>query len=140
MHVCSTTYWRMRCSNVVESLIGPDIALRASHFISKDPFEGRATPWHQDVDYFRRSDMLSSYDGITTVWLALSESNRDNGCMRVIAGSHRQGFADHLAVDVAENTFDTGIPDIDATRGRRYRTGAWRVFRSRWLGHPWRPP
>lgn len=99
--------------DVVESLIGPDITLRASHFISKDPWEGRATPWHQDVDYFRRSDMLSSYDGITTVWLALSESDRDNGCMRVIAGSHRQGFTDHLAVDVDENTFDTGIPDID---------------------------
>ena len=73
--------------DVVESLIGPDIALRASHFLSKGPLGGRSTPWHQDVDYFRRSNMLSSYDGLTTIWLALSQSNRENGCMRMIAGS-----------------------------------------------------
>ena len=101
--------------DVVETLIGPDIALRASHFLSKDPFRGRATPWHQDIDYFRRIDMLSSYDGLTTIWLALSESDGENGCMRMIPGSYRMGFTDYVTVDVEENTFDTGIPGIDDT-------------------------
>src|SRR3712207_5266193 len=34
--------------DTIELLIGPDIALWSSHFISKDPFTGRATPWHED--------------------------------------------------------------------------------------------
>ena len=34
--------------DLVEPLVGPDIALWTSHFISKDPFTGRATPWHED--------------------------------------------------------------------------------------------
>jgi len=98
--------------DVVAALIGPDIVLRASNFISKEPLTGRATPWHQDVDYFRRSGMLSSYDGLTTIWLALSESDRGNGCMRVVAGSRSRRFTDHLPVDTSSHTFDTGIDGV----------------------------
>ena len=34
--------------DLVEPLVGPDIALWTSHFISKDPYVGRATPWHEE--------------------------------------------------------------------------------------------
>jgi len=35
--------------DTVEPLVGPNIALWSSHFISKDPFTGRETPWHETV-------------------------------------------------------------------------------------------
>jgi hypothetical protein len=38
--------------DTVEPLVGPDIALWTSHFISKDPYTGRATPWHEDSAYW----------------------------------------------------------------------------------------
>ena len=53
----------------VEPLVGPDIALWSSHFISKDPYTGRATPWHEDSAFWNGGS--ARYDRIVTVWLAL---------------------------------------------------------------------
>jgi hypothetical protein len=101
--------------DLVEPLVGPDIALWSSHFISKDPRVGRATPWHEDSAYW--NGRFSSYDRIVTVWLALSPSNRANGCMRVIPGSHEGGgFSDYVPTDKSVQTFHAEIPGIDESR------------------------
>jgi ectoine hydroxylase-related dioxygenase (phytanoyl-CoA dioxygenase family) len=100
--------------DVIEPLVGPDIALWSSHFISKDPFTGRATPWHEDSSYWE--GRFDSYDRIVTVWLALENpSNRENGCMRVIPGSHLAGgFSEnYVATDMSEQTFHAEIADVD---------------------------
>lgn len=98
--------------DLVEPLVGPDIALWTSHFISKDPFVGRATPWHEDSAFW--NGRLSAYDRIVTVWLALENpSNRDNGCMRVIPGTHRGGFSEYRPTDMTDQTFHAEIVDVD---------------------------
>jgi hypothetical protein len=100
--------------DVVEPLVGPDIALWSSHFISKDPLTGRATPWHEDSAYW--NGRFSSYDGIVTVWLALENpSNRENGCMRVIPGSHLAGgfSEDYVPTDMSRQTFHAEIAHVD---------------------------
>lgn len=97
--------------DLVEPFIGPNIGLFSSHFICKDPYVGRATPWHEDSAYWKgRADR---YDHIITVWLALDRSNRENGCMRVIPGTHMNGFSDYEAVDTANNTFSTQIKNVN---------------------------
>jgi ectoine hydroxylase-related dioxygenase (phytanoyl-CoA dioxygenase family) len=97
--------------DLVEPLIGSNIALFSSHFICKDPYKGRATPWHEDSAYWRsRFDRL---DKIVTVWLALDRSMRENGCMRVIPGTHTNGFSEYEAVDRTTNTFRSRIKNID---------------------------
>jgi len=101
--------------DLVEPLIGPDIALWSSHFISKDPLVGRATPWHEDSAYW--NGRFSSYDRIVTVWLALGPSNRENGCMRVIPGSHTGGgFSDYVPTDMTVQTFHAEIPEVDESK------------------------
>ncbi|MEV6495295.1 phytanoyl-CoA dioxygenase family protein [Actinoplanes sp. NPDC051633] len=101
--------------DLVEPLIGPDIALWSSHFISKEPLVGRATPWHEDSAYW--NGRFSSYDRIVTVWLALGPSNRANGCMRVIPGSHEAGgFSDYVPTDMTVQTFHAEIPDVDESK------------------------
>ncbi|NEN81755.1 phytanoyl-CoA dioxygenase family protein [Paenibacillus elgii] len=97
--------------DLVEPLIGPNIGLWSSHFICKDAFTGRATPWHEDSAYW--NGRLSGYDKIVTVWLAIDRSNRDNGCMRVIPGTHRNGFSEYEPVDGGRNLFPTQIKQID---------------------------
>jgi ectoine hydroxylase-related dioxygenase (phytanoyl-CoA dioxygenase family) len=97
--------------DVVQPVVGPDIALWASHFISKDPFTGRATPWHEDSAFW--NGRLSSYERIVTVWLALGPSRRENGCMRVIPGTHAGGFSDYVDVDRSTNTFGSQIAEVD---------------------------
>lgn len=97
--------------NLVEPLVGPNIALWTSHFISKEPRTGRATPWHEDSAFWE--GRLSAYDRIVTVWLALSPSTRENGCMRVVPGTHHSGFSEYQSVSQKVNTFRAEIIDVD---------------------------
>ncbi len=97
--------------DLVEPFIGPNIALWSSHFICKDPLVGRATPWHEDSAYWK--NRVDGFDSIITVWLALDRSNKENGCMRVVPGTHRNGFSEYEKVDGKTNTFDTQIKSVD---------------------------
>jgi hypothetical protein len=100
--------------DLVEPLVGPDIALWSSHFISKDPYTGRATPWHEDSAFW--NGRLSAYDRIVTVWLALGPSNRENGCMRVIPGTQVNGFSDYVPTDKSVMTFHAEIPTVEESK------------------------
>ncbi|MGH3172079.1 MAG: phytanoyl-CoA dioxygenase family protein [Trebonia sp.] len=73
-----------RLLEIAEIFVGPDIALFASHYISKPPFSGQPVLWHQDGVYWPLEPM-----NVVTLWLAVDESTPENGCMRVIPGSHR---------------------------------------------------
>jgi ectoine hydroxylase-related dioxygenase (phytanoyl-CoA dioxygenase family) len=97
--------------DLVEPIIGPDIALWSSHFICKDAHVGRATPWHEDSSYWQ--SRVDGFEQIITVWLAIDRSGKDNGCMRVIPGTHRNGFSDYESVDGSVNTFDTQVRGVN---------------------------
>src|SRR5262249_50390384 len=83
--------------DAVESLIGPDILVWRSIFFVKPPRDPRYVAWHQDSAYWG----LSSEE-VVTAWIALTESTADNGCLRVVAGSHRRREVRH-GVNVAED-------------------------------------
>src|SRR6185436_19831422 len=100
--------------DLVEPIIGPNIGLWSSHFISKDAYTGRATPWHEDSAFWE--GRLSEYDKIVTVWLAIDPSNRENGCMRVIPGTHNNGFSQYTGADATMNTFDSQISEVDESK------------------------
>lgn len=93
--------------DLVEPIIGPNIGLWSSHFIAKEPLNGKQTPWHEDSAYWE--GRLDRFDKIVTVWLAIDPSNKENGCMRVIPGTHRNGFSEYEEVDSNENIFSTEI-------------------------------
>ncbi len=68
-----------RLLDIAEAFIGPNIALFASHYISKPPVDGRPVLWHQDGSYWPLQPME-----VVTLWLAIDDSTRENGCMQVI--------------------------------------------------------
>jgi len=88
--------------DLAESVIGPDIGLWSSHFISKEPFRGRRTPWHEDSAYWKGK--FDRFDKIVTIWLAIDDSTLENGCMGVIPGTHHDGFSAYAQVDDADNS------------------------------------
>lgn len=101
--------------NYVEDLIGPDFYMWASSFFIKDPHSPETVAWHQDSFYWP----LTPPDSCT-VWLAFSDSEEENGAMRVIPKSHRGGIIQHtsdadansvltLKCDTAEYTDDTAV-------------------------------
>jgi hypothetical protein len=81
--------------NLVEPILGPDLALFSSHFICKPAGKGKRVPWHEDSSYWKgRLDPME----VVTVWLAIDPSTPANGCMRVIPATHhtgRAGFSDY---------------------------------------------
>lgn len=97
--------------DLVAQIIGPDIILWGCHVFCKPASEGFETPWHQDGHYWPIRPLATC-----TVWVALEPSTRDNGCLRVIPGSHRDHqLHEHLHEDrqdlvlnqrMAEGTFD----------------------------------
>ncbi|MYD42722.1 MAG: phytanoyl-CoA dioxygenase family protein [Gammaproteobacteria bacterium] len=71
--------------DMVEQLIGPNIALWNSSFFAKPPLVGTRTPWHQDGEYWPIRPLATC-----SVWIAIDDANTSNGCLRFIPGSHRR--------------------------------------------------
>jgi ectoine hydroxylase-related dioxygenase (phytanoyl-CoA dioxygenase family) len=92
--------------DLVEPIVGPDIALWSSHFICKPKGDGRRVPWHEDSAYWK--GQLDPME-VCTVWLAIDPSTAQNGCMVVIPGSHDNGYSDYDPVDPAKHVFSTEI-------------------------------
>lgn len=70
--------------DLVAPLIGEDIALWGCHIFCKPGGHGLEVPWHQDGHYWPIRPLATC-----TAWLALDDSTVENGCLRVIPGSHR---------------------------------------------------
>jgi phytanoyl-CoA hydroxylase len=82
--------------DVAEQVLGADVALFTSYAISKPPAHGLAVAWHQDAAFFPIEPMRTF-----TLWLAVDDSDRDNGCMQVLSGSHRARKALSHAIDAS---------------------------------------
>jgi ectoine hydroxylase-related dioxygenase (phytanoyl-CoA dioxygenase family) len=81
--------------DLVAQAIGPDIILWGCHIFCKPAGTGYETPWHQDGHYWPIRPLATC-----TVWVALEDSLIENGCLRVIPGSHRnQILHPHLHED-----------------------------------------
>jgi hypothetical protein len=71
--------------DMVEQLIGGDFVLWGVTIFGKPAEGGKATPWHQDGDYYPIEPLET-----LTVWISLDGSTPQQGCMRFIPGSHRE--------------------------------------------------
>jgi hypothetical protein len=95
--------------DLVEPILGPDIALFASHFICKPRGNGQRVPWHEDSHYWKT--MISPME-VVTVWLAIDPSTKVNGCMNVIPRTHntgKRGFSDYYDLKPGEAVFPDEI-------------------------------
>ena len=83
-------------------MLGDDIILWGCHVFCKPAGEGYETPWHQDGHYWPIRPLANC-----TVWVALEPSTVENGCLRVIPGSHAgQRLHEHLHEDRSDLTLN----------------------------------
>jgi len=101
-----------------QSLIGPDVLCWRTEFFPKNPGDP-GTGWHQVERYAigeAQRGMLeptTPEDGVPmelTAWIAFTASTRENGCLRLLPGSHRRWLYDEMGpmkwdAAAAENTF-----------------------------------
>ncbi len=114
-HLCFSFFDELahhaRILDAVEDLIGSDILVCGTVLFAKNPGDDAFVSFHQDVTYMG----LEPHDGVSA-WLALTPSNRDNGCMRMIPGSHRGPLRPHRDTRTADNILTRGqtIDEADA--------------------------
>ena len=52
--------------------------------------------WHQDYGYWYENGCLTPDMG--SVFIALDPCTKENGCLRVLSGSHKMGRLDHVSI------------------------------------------
>lgn len=72
--------------DMMQQLIGPNIKAATSQLTFKLRGNTKSFDWHQDNGYGE----LEPYNTISTL-TALEDVDEENGCLRIIPGSHKQG-------------------------------------------------
>jgi phytanoyl-CoA hydroxylase len=100
-----------RILDVLENLIGPDIQFHHSKLnLKPTSTPGARFPWHQDYPFFPHTN----YD-LVAVLVHIDEATEENGCLRIIPGSHRHGPRVHrFAGDGGAYTSSVKDPDVAA--------------------------
>jgi chlorinating enzyme len=76
--------------DAVESIIGKNILICGTTLFIKEKNEKGFVSFHQDAKYIG----LEPHNWVT-VWLAVTDSNEKNGCMRMLPGSHKENLKFH---------------------------------------------
>jgi non-heme Fe2+,alpha-ketoglutarate-dependent halogenase len=94
-----------RVLDAVEQIIGPNILVHHASLFCKYPHDGTFVSWHQDGYFLDLSEPL-----LVSAWIALSESNLANGCMRVVRNSHQSGRVEHANSAISDrNLLPSGL-------------------------------
>lgn len=94
-----------RLLDVIARIWSPNIEFLSDKVVYKSQATAYPSPWHQDWPYWRGAHKLS-------IWLALDDATIDNGCMKLMPGSHD-----------AERVHDAGPTEI-GTFGNSVRAEA----------------
>lgn len=86
-------------------LLGENVVGWGSHFFCKLPGDGKSVDWHQDCSYWPLTPTKA-----ITVWLAIDDADKANGCMEVYTGSHTHGLIDFdMSEAEDENVLDQSV-------------------------------
>jgi ectoine hydroxylase-related dioxygenase (phytanoyl-CoA dioxygenase family) len=77
--------------DVVEHLIGPDIQLHHTKVNLKPPSRDARFEWHQDYPFFPHTNF-----DLLAVMIMLDDATEENGCLKIIPGSHKEGPHAHV--------------------------------------------
>src|SRR5215471_7712333 len=81
-----------RILDTVENLIGPNIQLHHAKINLKPPSNREARfEWHQDYPFFPHTNF-----DLLAVMVYFDDSSEENGCLRIVPGSHKGGPRNHL--------------------------------------------
>ena len=76
--------------DTIQSVIGENILVCGTTLFIKNPNEKGFVSYHQDAKYIG----LKPHNWVTA-WVAITDSNEHNGCMRMWSGSHKDNLKDH---------------------------------------------
>ncbi len=126
-----------RILDAVEALIGPNILAWSTDWWIKEAGSQQFVSWHQDSQYWGLDTTK-----LVTVWVALSPSTIESGCMRVLPGSHLGPDLEHVETFHEDNMLTRGqqISNIQEEKSVNLEvdTGEAAIFAYR-IAHASRP-
>lgn len=106
--------YERRAASIAAQLCGEGMAIDYDQLLAKRPFKADAVfGWHQDMAYW-----IATKDTRTaTLWLAIDDSTKANGCMRFVPGSHREPeLRPHRPLHGDREHSHTLVTDVDDGR------------------------
>jgi hypothetical protein len=101
---------------LVSGVLGDDIVMWGIQLFCKPGDDGMEVPMHQDGQYWPIRPLATC-----TVWLALDDSDRHNGCLAVIRGSHRERIHyAHRTRDESNLVLNQAVDDARVPSGTEY--------------------
>lgn len=91
---------------VLKKIIGEQVIFLSDKVVFKDSKVDFGSPWHQDYPYWEGSHKFS-------VWIALDDAARENGCLKILPGSHLKGALHHGEGDNDGNGFSSRLKEED---------------------------
>ena len=76
--------------DAVESIIGKNILICGTTLFIKNPNQKGFVSFHQDAKYIG----LEPHNWVTA-WIAITDANEENGCMKMWPGSHKKNIKKH---------------------------------------------
>ena len=81
--------------NAAKEILGENILVWSAALFIKEAESKKIVSWHQDLTYWQLNDIKE-----VTCWFAVSSARKKAGCMKFIAGSHKNRIVPH------NDTFD----------------------------------
>ncbi len=80
-----------RLTEALADLLGPNVELHHTTLHIKPPETGMPFPLHQDSPFYQHKGF-----GYVDAIVHLDDTNDENGCLRFVPGSHKQGHIEHI--------------------------------------------
>ncbi|HZT42012.1 MAG TPA: phytanoyl-CoA dioxygenase family protein [Chthonomonadaceae bacterium] len=72
-----------RLLDPLEAILGPDLEFLSDKVVFKSAGVDYGSPWHQDWPYWEGAHKIS-------IWVALNPATPENGCLKMLPGSHKE--------------------------------------------------
>jgi hypothetical protein len=93
-----------RVLDTVAKIVGDDILVHSTSLFFKRPKTADFVSWHQDGYYWKLDEPR-----LVSAWIALTDSAPDNGCLRVVPGSHARRMEHRAAPMRAHDLLASGL-------------------------------
>jgi len=95
--------------------VGPDVAINAAWNLraKMQAHEETVVPWHQDNSYW---EPRIWDENVMTVWVALVDATKENGCMQFVRAAHRSGKVANHTIGSSTTTWYTELAENTVAR------------------------
>ncbi len=124
-----------RIVTLIEDLVRPGIAIYSAKLFEKRPNDETICHWHQDDAYYRENSECGCR---MSAWIPLQDCDKENGCVWVLPGSHKQGLkpANNIGAETGhcDLAFAQGTTELEGAVSVPMKAGSVLLFHAL-LGH-----